>query len=119
MTSAAEFVDPGMGPREFTTRAAGDGGGAGRGFSTASGGARGSTYASFTYSYGVGGADGGLSSATGGGDWGQPGPTATRNWLYECGQAAGGAAGAAIITNGNTVTITSGNNPTNIKGAIV
>jgi len=35
------------------------------------------------------------------------------------GSKAGGAAGAAIITNGNTVTITAGNNSEQVRGAIV
>ena len=49
-------------------------------------------------------------AGTTGGEWGEAGDN---------NDATGGAAGSAIITNGNTVTITSGNNSAQIKGAVV
>lgn len=104
----------------FSLAAPGDGGGGGQGFAVSKGGVRGSVADVTEFlvtEYGQSGDSGNQASFSGGG-WGKAGPASTRNWLYEPGRAAGGAAGIAIKTNGNSVSIIAGNNPTNIKGPI-
>lgn len=75
----------------------------------------------------VGGAGAGPNSATGGGDYGQAGPTGLAGSATSTGGCppggvsgggAGGAAGKAIALNGNTVTWLGGNNSTQVKGAV-
>lgn len=95
---------------------AGSGGGGGQGFNGASGGSAG--FAEVPALDGVDGedstrsyaGDGGLNAGDGG-SLGEDGGNAN-------GQT-GGLAGRAILTNGNTVTITAGDNAEQIKGAIV
>ena len=102
----------------FMSGVVGNGGGGARGFVTTAGGAGGLIDVVGVYQTGSAGVTGGPASY-GGGDWGQVGPLAVANSMYEPGRALGGAAGKSIKTNGNTVSITAGNTPTNIKGLIV
>jgi hypothetical protein len=104
---------PGQCPEAVT----GNGGGGGQGFVGGSGGSAGLDLGGATL--GLQGPDGSINSS--GGD----GVTFTRGGgLGEDGQSAlsgqsGGSAGAAVITNGNTITITGGNNSEQVRGAIV
>jgi len=90
------------------------GGGAGDDPGAAGGGPSGYNGSAGTASSGGKGA---VFSGTHAGNGGNPGATGTAgNGSY--GNAAGGAAGKAIDKNGNTVTITAGNDSTRIKGAV-
>lgn len=97
---------------------AGSGGGGGQGYVGGTGGSAG--VAEPPAIEGIDGTDGtrsyagnGNSGAGDGGSLGQDGGDST------IGSAIGGSAGRAIITNGNTVTITAGNNPEQILGDII
>lgn len=78
------------------------GNGCGSNFSTLASATIGYPNTGFVYGYNGNGGDGGC--------WGQPGGTST---------GAGGAAGAAIITNGNSITWSEGNTPALVKGSIL
>jgi hypothetical protein len=103
-----------------TSGEAGSGGGGGQGFQGGAGGAAGAALDP-QYTEGVSGqsgtrnyaGDGGTSNAGDGGTLGQDGQSAF------VGISQGGSAGRAILTNGNTVTITAGDNAEQIKGDIV
>ena len=97
----------------FTSGIPGVGGRGGRGYVTTTGGGAGLVNVTGVYQAGSAGANGGQSA---GGNWGDNGPTATANSMYEPGAAIGGLAGAAIDSNGNTVTITAGDSTATIKG---
>ncbi len=116
----------GGGAGGYTLQMYGGAGGGGCGYVGGSGGsgANGSpTGGSGTSSGGGAGAIGSLSprlgygsSGASGGSCGSPGGTGTSGPIY--GGGAGGAAGAAIVTNGNTITWTAGNNGTQVLGAV-
>lgn len=106
------------------TKTEGNGGSGGAGFAGGNGANRGvgsfitsgGTEVEQSFVISVSGQDGsvggpGVVGSISGGDFGEDGDSVTA--------ATGGIAGLAIKTNGNAVTITSGNNPLNIKGAIV
>lgn len=96
------------------TKRTGDGGGGGQGYLGGSGGAAGGTDGGV--SLGNAGSDGAKNYAgTGAYSGGELGQSGQSNPFG----GAGGAAGKAIKKNGNTVTITGGNNSTQIRGAIV
>lgn len=77
-------------------------------------GAIGSFVPSISKGYAYGGSGGGPGTAGASGSI-----TYGNSTNLPVGYGAGGAAGAAILKNGNTVTVTAGNNTSQIKGAIV
>jgi hypothetical protein len=94
---------------------AGDGGGGGQGFVAGNGGNAG--IAGVSTEAGADGQDATLNyPGLYGGALGQAGTSVVG---ISGATISGGAAGAAIITNGNAITITAGNNSEQIKGAIV
>lgn len=95
----------------------GDGGGGGQGFQ---GGLGGSGGISPTSGNGDDGTNGSKSYAGKGGEFdGGDGGELGQGGKESASSISGGAAGRAILTNGNTVTITAGDNAEQIKGAIV
>jgi hypothetical protein len=103
----------------------GGGGGGGCGYVAGTGGTGGSAGASrgssgTSSAGGAGGAtDGGGGGAGGsGGACGQYGATGSANYWGLVAGSSGGAPGAAVITNGNAITWTSGNNGTQVLGAV-
>jgi len=88
----------------------GKGGGGGQGCNTSSGGTGGTGNTSTGPTGDTGSISGPGATGVTGGEWGQDGD-------FE-GAAAGGSAGLAIDENGNTATITGGNNSAQIKGAV-
>jgi hypothetical protein len=113
-----------------TAFANGGGGGGGQGNPGGSGGpdssgGSGPTAGTRT-SFGLGGPGGvdgffHLQAGSGGfgGAWAQPGATGGPPDSGSSSPGAGGAAGRAIVTNGNAITWIAGNNVTQVKGAIV
>ena len=108
----------------------GNGGSGGAGYVTSLGGDRGFvTHSGFnalrTFEViSVDGLDSGIGgpstlAGVSGGDFGEQGDTPASDPSLPGVGGVGGIAGLAIKTNGNAVTITSGDNPINIKGAIV
>lgn len=113
----------------YTYVSPGSGGGGGQGFKPTAGGDRGSgideqgqgQYGNYGSPGGIGGP--GLIAARGG-YWGEPGENAPIEYsgpIVSTGGYGqyGGAAGRAIITNGNTLNILSGSSSLHIKGTIV
>ena len=91
----------------------GNGGCGGQGYGTSFGGGRGSVTVFTQTTYGVNGVNGnkltqGILAGVEGGEFGDNGDDNVNS--------TGGASGFAIVSNGNNVTITSGNNEINIKG---
>lgn len=105
-SSAGNFT---VGPI-WSDRAPGAGGQGGRGFGPSAGGDAGDVDGNS----GTDGANGGMTS--GAGDFGEAGERPITNRITEPGRSYGGDPGASIVSNGNTVTITAGDNPTNIRG---
>jgi hypothetical protein len=100
----------------------GGGGGGGCGYISGTGGTGGAVGGGAgspgTFSSGGSGGGGTAGGGTGGG-CGAAGATGTvSNPVQAYYGGAGGAAGAAIITNGNTITWTTGNNGTQVLGAV-
>lgn len=114
MTTSAHYKPGVLDLIYYDQRAPGNGGGGGRGFGLSNGGAFGIVDGYIT-EYGTLGVIGSMSDY-GGGDWGSEAPPPTTNWIYDPTPSSSGLAGEAIKSNGNTVTISAGDNPINIRG---
>jgi hypothetical protein len=124
-TRSALSINPGL---TTLTAFEGNGGSGASGYVASAGGDGGvitfSGFPAVNIVFSVDGATGGPGGAgviagVSGGDFGDQGDTPISDPSLPGVGGVGGIAGLAIVTNGNNVVITSGNNPINIKGGIL
>lgn len=135
---AGESASQANPPGSPAAAAAGGGGGGGRGYNNAAGGAGGVAWPGGTADGSAGGNGSGAGPGAGGangfyqftlggdggagGDWGAAGANgqnASGAATFVSGIGIGGAAGAAIQTNGHALTWLGGNNASQVKGAVI